>query len=56
MNKAVYFLLSLFIGSLMVSCGGNQKPSERANVWDYTETEEVELSTEKVCAIQTYHR
>lgn len=49
MNKAIYFLLFLFIGTLMISCGGNQKPSERNNVWDDAEAEEVELSTEKVC-------
>lgn len=49
MNRAVLFHLYLFIGYLMISCGGNQKPSERTNVWDDTEVEEIELSTEKVC-------
>lgn len=49
MNKTVYIIFSLLIGFLMVSCSGNQKPSERINVWNHSDTEEVELSTEKVC-------
>lgn len=49
MNKTISLIVSFVIGIIVVSCGGNQKPSERTNVWDDTETEEVELSTEKVC-------
>lgn len=48
MNKTIYFLISLIIGGLMISCGGNQKPSPRIEVWGDSE-EEIELSTEKVC-------
>ncbi len=49
MNKRILLSISIFIWFLMTACGGSQKPSERANVWDDTEINEVELSTEKVC-------
>lgn len=49
MNKKILLAIPIFIGLLMAACGGNQKPSERANVWNDTGSDEVELSTEKVC-------
>lgn len=49
MNKKIFLAISIFIGLLMTACVGNQKPSARANVWDDSENDEVELSTEKVC-------
>lgn len=41
-------ILPVIVGMLMFSCGGNQKPSKRANVWDESTVEEVELSNDKV--------
>jgi len=49
MNKLIYIIVFLIVELMMVSCGGKQKPSERTNVWEDSEIEEVELSTEKVC-------
>ena len=49
MNKSISLISFFVIGIVVVSCGGNQRPSERINVWDDTEAEEVELSTQKVC-------
>lgn len=49
MNKRIFLAISIFIGLIMTACGGSQKPSERTNVWDDAEKDEVELSTEKVC-------
>lgn len=49
MNRIGYFMLAVIMMAIMVSCGGSQKPSQRASVWDDSETDEVELSTEKVC-------